>query len=504
MRARRVGSWMVFIAGALAAPLTAQQPAAPPLPVPAPNLLAPRAGDILVLGGRLFDGVGDALRPNPGLWIRNGVLLSVGVDAAVPPGEARVIRLDADQTILPGLFDLHAHYAIDLFGQGRVDEYDVNPVIFLANGVTSTFPAGEVDPDGMQKAREEIDAEVRPGPRIYNSGPYYGTARPGWRNGSMTPDSIRKEVDYWATRGIRGVKAKGITLAALDALIDAAHKHGLTVTAHLDSGSGTSVNPADAVMLGIDRVEHFLGGETTPRSRAAYTSLEALDFTHAPTLAALRSVIQLYKEHGTNYDATLTAYGYFAPAVDTAVYAYWYPEKDLLTPFARSVVEATLPRRPNDQFARIYEAKQKELRAFIQQGGEKLLTLGTDHPSWGEYFSGFGSHRELQAWVQAGVPAAVALKAATANASRAIGVGDVLGTIEPGKYADLFVVRGDPLQNIRVTRDVVLVMKAGRVYDPKALLESVRGKLGPKSEADAEWWKGNIRFGGDLRIREPS
>jgi imidazolonepropionase-like amidohydrolase len=147
--------------------------------------------------------------------------------------------------------------------------------------------------------------------------------------------------------------------------------------------------------------------------------------------------------------------------------------------------------------------KQREVKTFVEQGAEKLLTLGTDHPSWGEYFSGFGSHRELQAWVQAGVPAHIALKAATANASKAIGVGDVLGTIEPGKYADLFIIRGDPLQNIRATRNVELVMKAGRVYDAKALLESVLGKLGPAREADAEWWKGNVRFGGDLRIREP-
>ena len=59
---------------------------------------------------------------------------------------ATVVRLSTDDYMLPGLFDLHAHYAMDLFGQGRVDEYTVNPIVFLANGVTSTFPAGEVDP----------------------------------------------------------------------------------------------------------------------------------------------------------------------------------------------------------------------------------------------------------------------------------------------------------------------------------------------------------------------
>jgi imidazolonepropionase-like amidohydrolase len=455
-----------------------------------------REGDVVLIGGRLFDATGDASRPNPGILVRNGVILRLGVTESEARPPATLVRIEAGHTILPGLFDLHAHYAIDLFGEGRVDEYDVNPVVFLANGVTSTFPAGEVDPDGMRLAREEIDAGRRPGPRIYNSGPYYGTARPGWRSEAMTADSIRAEVDRWASAGARGFKAKGIATDHLDALIDQAHRHGLTVTAHLDSGFRGSVNPADAIRLGIDRVEHFLGGGVTPPDRSAYASLEALDLANPTTAAALADVIRMYREHGTFYDATLTAYGYFAPQGDPGVYGKWSDEMDLLTPFARQVVEQRLPRQPNQQFARIYQAKRKEVEAFVAQGGSNLLTLGTDHPSWGEFFSGFGSHRELQAWVEAGVPPEVALRAATINGARALGVSSRLGSIEAGKYADLFVVRGDPLTDIRVTRDVALVMKAGRTYDPAALLATVRGKMGPRGEEDAAWWKGSARFGG--------
>jgi imidazolonepropionase-like amidohydrolase len=303
-------------------------------------------------------------------------------------------------------------------------------------------------------------------------------------------------VDLWASRGARGFKAKGITPAHLEALVDQAHRHGLTVTGHLDSGFRGTVNPADAILIGIDRVEHFLGGEVTPRERPAYSSLEAFDPADPKMAAALADVIRLYREHGTFFDATLTAYGYFAPEVDTGVYAAWTDEMALLTPYARRAVEERLPRPANQQFARIYQAKRKEIAAFVAQGAGHLLTLGTDHPSWGEFFSGFGSHRELRAWVEAGVPAAAALRAATINGARALGLSDRLGTIEVGKYADLFVVRGDPLGDIRVTRDVVLVMKAGRTYDPLKLLDSVRGRLGPVSEAQSSWWKGNARFGG--------
>jgi imidazolonepropionase-like amidohydrolase len=470
---------------ALPTALTAQQPS---LPL--------QAGDVVLVGGRLFDGTGDTLRPNPGILVRNGVFLRIGLEGVSTFEPAIVERLDDDQTILPGLFDLHAHYAVDLFGEGRVDEYEVNPVVFLANGVTSTFPAGEVDPEGMRRAREAIDAGRRPGPRIYSSGPYYGTARPGWRNDAMTADSIRTEVDLWASLGARAFKAKGIAPEHLEVLISQAHRHGLTVTGHLDSGFRGSVNPADAIRMGIDRVEHFLGGEVTPSSRSAYASLEALDLSDPGTAAALSEIIRLYRDHGVFFDATLTAYGYFAPEVDPGVYGKWVEGMDLLTPYARSAVEARLPRRSNDQFARIYRAKRQTVDAFVRQGAGHLLTLGTDHPSWGEFFSGFGSHRELQAWVEAGVPAAAALRAATINGARALGVSDRLGTIEAGKYADLFVVRGDPLADIRVTRDVALVMRGGETYRPAELLESVRGRLGPRGDADADWWKGSVRFGG--------
>jgi imidazolonepropionase-like amidohydrolase len=134
--------------------------------------------------------------------------------------------------------------------------------------------------------------------------------------------------------------------------------------------------------------------------------------------------------------------------------------------------------------------------AFYEDGGGDLITLGTDHPSWGEFFSGFGTHREMHAMVRAGLPEAAVLRIATINGARALGVSDRLGTVEAGKLADLVVVRGDPLADITATRRIETVIKDGVVYDPAGLLESVVGRLGPVTEADAGWWKGGERFGG--------
>lgn len=450
-----------------------------------------RPGDVVVRGGWLFDSLSDGVRRNTGIVARNGIFVEVDANLAGRDlSAARVINLTDDQYVLPGLFDLHAHYAVDLFGEGRVDEYSVNPLLFLGNGVTSTFPAGEVDPEGMMATRKRIDDGEQVGARIMSSGPYFGSARPGWTDAAMTPETVRADVRKWAALGARGFKAKGIRPEHLSALIDEAHKHGLTVTAHLDSGFRNSVNPRDAIAMGIDRIEHFMGGDAITGDKGAYNSLEQLDATRPE----VKAIMKTYLDQHVYFDATLSAYGYFADRQPKELYEYWIPEMDFLTPYARTVVESHLPRQVNAQFGRILTAKLKEVKAFYDAGGANLITLGTDHPSWGEFFSGFGSHRELHAMVLAGIPPAAALKIGTINSARAFNLGTKLGAIERGRWADLFVVSGNPLQDIRRTRNVQIVMKAGSVYDPKALLADAKGKLGPAKAEDAAWWKGNTRF----------
>jgi imidazolonepropionase-like amidohydrolase len=441
------------------------------------------ADALVIRGGWLFDGTGDNVVRNRGIVIRDSVFVQVNtpLDEALLAG-AQVVELGDDDYIVPGMFDLHAHYALDLRGEGRVDDDRAYSTLFLANGVTSTFPAGEVNPEKMRDLRIRIERGQQVGARLFNSGPYFGTARSGWSQ-EITADSIRKEVDYWIGQGAHGFKAKGIGPQQLKALIDAAHRHGATVTGHLDSGFRNSSNPRDAILMGIDRIEHFEGGDAMTPDRSAYASLVEMK----PDMPEFERIVKLYIERGTYYDATVSAYGYWALR-DPPVYEYFQPEMHYLTPYARQLVQSRLPRAVNQQFERIYWVKRDLIKKFYDLGGGHLITLGTDHPSWGEFFSPFSVHRELHVLVLAGIPPAAVLKIATINPARALKVDDRLGTIERGKLADLVIMRGNPLIDIRSTRHVWQVVKHGVLYDASALLASMKGKIGPASADELARW----------------
>ena len=430
-------------------------------------------------GGRLFDATDTTLTDNPGLVVRAGKIVARGATELDTTG-ARIVRLDDAHVVLPGLIDLHAHYAVDFFCAGRVEETEGYPRLYLANGATTTFTAGEMQPEKMRRVRRAIERGDRVGPRMLTSGPYFGKARPGW-DPTRTPASIRREVDRWAARGTDHFKAKRMRAELLRALIDQAHRHGATVTGHLGSGYGQSVNPRTAIDMGIDRIEHFLGGAQLPDSVRAYDALP----TATPDAPAFDRIARHYRDQEVYFDATISAYGYYGTR-GSELYADWPDAQQYLTPYLRSVLGEGDYQEPVPRFQHIFELKLDRIQAFYEAGGGDLITLGTDHPSWGEYLAPFGVHRELQALVRAGIPEAAALRIATINGARAVGMSDRLGTVEVGKWADLFVVRGNPLDDIRNARTVEWVMARGELHRAEALREAARGVVGPEGAEEAE------------------
>ncbi|MEP6692501.1 MAG: amidohydrolase family protein [Gemmatimonadaceae bacterium] len=466
MANRTKRSWLGVIAAATwaiggAARLTAQQP-------------------VIIRGGWIFTGRADTVERNRGIYVRGGSFLAVDGDfAGEDTAGARTIRLNDDEYVLPGLFDVHAHYNMTL-GEGgvRSDEYTYNPLIFLANGVTSTFPGGEYDPDGMMATRKRIDGGEQIGPRLYDSGPYFGTARPGWKSTTTAAD-IDRDVDLWAARGARSFKAKGLSPELLRELIIRAHQHGLTVTAHLESGFRNTTNSKDAILMGIDRVEHILGGDQLARDRDAYTSWNRVDTASRE----FKDIVRLFIRHRVIFDPTISAPLYFTTTAGRSEMDHWVDERKFFTPYVQEWFARQPPRKQLLRADSLYAAMLRTTKAFYDAGG--VVTVGTDNPSVGDYLAGFSTHRELHALVNAGLPPAAALRAGTINGARALNVESKLGTIDAGKFADLLVARGNPLADIRNTRNVRLVMKSGTVYDPQLLLKQAEGRIGPTGPRSA-------------------
>ncbi len=431
--------------------------------------------DMIVTGGHYFDVHAGKFKSNSGIAIRNGRF----VDAT---SAEKIIELDDSQYILPGLIDCHAHYNVRLIKKRR-EEFEFMPIVYLANGATVTFSCGEFDPESMLKLRKRIAAGDQIGPRLITSGPYFGRARPGWR-GDKPEQEIRDEVDFWAEQGTGGFKAKSIDPESLRILIEQAHKHELTVTGHLGSGFRNGVNPREAVTMGIDRVEHFLGGDAMPDSKSAYESLQHIQ-SGTP---AFKKICQHFIDNDVYFDCTLTAYGYLGKTTPETheEYEYWINEREFFTPHMQEIVKNQKPMKGMEIYQRVYRAKQTTIAAFYEAGGK--ITLGTDHVSNGNHLPGFGIHRELDALVRNGIPEADALKIATINGARALKIDKDHGSIEIGKVADLVIIEGNPLERIRNTRNVQTVVRAGKIYDAEELLAKVKGKLGPESKDEESAW----------------
>ena len=114
--------------------------------------------------------------------------------------------------------------------------------------------------------------------------------------------------------------------------------------------------------------------------------------------------------------------------------------------------------------------------AFAKAGG--LLIAGLDPTGYGGVVPGFGDHREIELLVEAGFTPLEAIKIATLNGATYLGVADRIGSIAPGKAADLVVVKGDPSKTITDVENVQLVFKDGIGYDPQKLIDSAKGSVG--------------------------
>ena len=418
-------------------------------------------GPLAFKGARLFDAETATVRPGMTVVISGNRIQAVG-----PDGTVRIPRgtsvIDAHgQTLLPGLWDMHQHFTEE---EGLID---------LASGVTTGRDLAN-DPDFLVGLRKKWDSGEGIGPRIVMAGVIEG---PGPYAGPTQALADTEEKAFsWIDRYIQYGAVQVKLYSSLDPklvppIVAEAHRRGLRVSGHIPYG----MTAEQAVREGYDEIQHlnflflnFLPGvdtRTPDRISAVAEHAAELDLDSEPVRAFLR----LLKERKTVVDPTVNSYEDLFTGQSGAILPTLAPVADRL-PYQvrRALMEGgSLPVPPGMErrFRDSFQACLALVRRLHEEGIP--IVAGTDS------YPGFNLHRELELYVQAGIPAPETLRIATLGAARVMKMDQSLGSIAPGKLADLILVKGDPTKNIRDIRRVVLTVKDGTIYDPAALWRTV-------------------------------
>ncbi|HEU4517585.1 MAG TPA: amidohydrolase family protein [Steroidobacteraceae bacterium] len=429
-------------------------------------------GPFLIEHANVFDAEAGRMKPGSSVLVDGTTIRAVGADGTidVPTGTERV---DAKgRALVPGLWDMHSH------------PEPADGLLLLAGGVTGVRDMA-AEPSKKERMGAWDTGETL-GPRIAYAGIVDG---PGPFQGPTpvlvaTEAEARSAVDAMADAGFILVKIySSVKPELVPAIADQAAKRGLRVGGHIPA----FMTADRAVRAGYDEIQHmnmlFLNfmfdrvqdTRTPARLTAVADGAADLDFDDAKT----KDFVALLASERVTVDPTLQLFENLILDRPGKVATAYLPIADRLPPVVRrGLLEGGLPATPDKEprYASSFAAMLRMLGVLHAAGVP--IVAGTDS------LGGFALVRELELYVKSGIPAPEVLRMATLGAARAVGQGERLGSIEPGKLADFILVDGDPSTDPGALRNLQLVVKDGVRLEPEAMWRELGIQPLPGTQGD--------------------
>ena len=426
---------------------------------------------IALVGGMLIDGYEGAVLHHAAVIVQGERIIAVGAakDMAIP--DNAVVIDTSGQTMMPGLIDLHMH--LDLIGHGDYDEYydfiggmerlpDMMPIAakqMMRAGVTSALDLGT--PFQILDTRKRIDEGEIPGPRLSISGPWITRVKldgvpDDYQMVIESPRDAIAAVRELVRRGSDVIKTwVGLTAEDYVAIVREAHAAGLKVHAHLYDPDAIRM----AIDAGVDVFQHVGSARNPP-----YDAALVLEIAHKNI-----PIVQTIAHRIWVYPATVA----FPERLQSAAL------KEDLPPDVYAEMQRSFENFHRNSYFREVEREIRHSkiasRQFIEAGA--VMGVGTDAASPLNVHSE-AMWREMAALVDSGMSNAQVISAATKTNAEILGKARDLGTIQPGKLADIIIVDGDPLSDINVMGRVIMTMKGGMIWYPRNNLSAQVREIG--------------------------
>lgn len=444
-----------------------------------------RSHTLLIRDARLFLGDGNVVEQGAVL-VKDGKIEEVFTGTSPDAKSLKAELVDAaGKTLMPGLIDVHVHLGNPGGFYASADEYEMPDKSFprelaayLYSGVTAVKSVGDVL-DEILKVRQMVNSGEKLGAELFAVGPLftvpgghgteYSKNLPQAARGNFdaqflrlpkTPEEAKEMVDDLAKRHVDGIKIileagspeypfVRMDVSLVKAIADEAHAQHLPVVCH----TGSARDVEDAVNAGVNGIEHGSMVDVIPE--ALFAKMKQAGITYDPTLDVAEAFTMLSQGKSDMLDRTLVQ--------QVAPKKLLESTKTFLQSAAGEKMRLGLAKYPVSM-----AVCDQNLMAAMRAG--VTLVTGTDsgNPT---LFHGPALHRELQLWVEAGIPPAVALQAATFNGAQLLRVSNRMGLIQKGYEANLLLVDGNPLKDISVTERISMVMFKGERVDRSELFD---------------------------------